>query len=68
MYDEFDEIEMPIVRAEEEAEDTVQDKITKAKKLRSTLKQIEKLEKEIAVLKNKLQKKEQKLTNLAKDL
>ena len=47
---------------------SVKDKIAKARKMQSTLKQIDKLEKEIATMKKKLELKEQKLAELAREL
>ena len=47
---------------------SVKEKIAKARKMQSILKQIDKLEKEIATLKKKIELKEQKLTELAEVL
>jgi predicted RNase H-like nuclease (RuvC/YqgF family) len=55
-------------REQTELKADVKDKIAKARKMQSTLKQIDKLEKEIATMKKKIELKEQKLTELAQVL
>jgi len=55
-------------REQTELKADVKDKIAKARKMQSTLKQIDKLEKEIATMKKKIELKEQKLTELAEVL
>ena len=55
-------------REQTELKADVKDKIAKARKMQSILKQIDKLEKEIATMKKKIELKEQKLTELAEVL
>jgi predicted nucleic acid-binding Zn-ribbon protein len=66
-YEEMQQQEYTI-EPEQPEPNSVQEKIAKARKITATLKQIEKLEKEIATLKKKIEQKEQKLAELAEQL
>jgi len=62
-YEEQQQMQQP-----EPQQNSVQEKIAKAKKISATLKQIEKLEKEVATYYKKIEQKEQKIAELAKQL